>query len=99
MRLIDGDKLYSSLYEIRMYEVAKYGRHDTAHCCSLSTALFEIKNAPTIESMEVVRCKDCRWGEEKCGNIECDVDRNAPPEYHGYDWFCPNGERREDERT
>lgn len=45
--------------------------------------------------VEVVRCKDCKWGEEKCGNIECDVDMNVPPEYHGYDWFCPNGERRD----
>ena len=45
---------------------------------------------------ELVRCKDCKWGKEKCGNIECDVDRNVPPEYHGYEWFCPNGKRRED---
>ena len=46
--------------------------------------------------VEVVRCKDCRWGREACGNIECSVDLNLPPEYHGYDWFCPNGERRTD---
>lgn len=45
----------------------------------------------------VVRCKYCRWGREACGNIECSVDRNLPPEYHGYGWFCPNGERRTDE--
>ena len=44
---------------------------------------------------ELVRCKDCRWGREVCGNIECFVDSNIPPEYHGYEWFCPNGERRE----
>lgn len=45
----------------------------------------------------VVRCKDCRWGREACGNIECRVDINLPSEYHGYDWYCPNGERRDDE--
>ena len=50
------------------------------------------------ELVEVVRCKDCRWGEEKCGNIECNADLNVPSEYHGYDWFCPNGERRSDGR-
>ena len=44
---------------------------------------------------ELVRCKDCKWGEEKFGNIECNVDRNVPPEYHGYYWFCPNGERND----
>ena len=45
---------------------------------------------------EIIRCKDCRWGREACGNIECFVDINVPPEYHGYEWYCPNGERREE---
>lgn len=53
--------------------------------------------APTIDAVEVVRCKGCRWGKEVCGNIECFADINVPPEYHGYEWFCPNGERRNDE--
>lgn len=48
---------------------------------------------PAVDSVEVVRCKDCRWGREACGNIECFVDSNIPSEYHGYEWFCPNGER------
>lgn len=43
---------------------------------------------------ELVRCKDCKWGKETCGNIECFVDLNAPSEYHGYYWYCPNGEKR-----
>ena len=43
---------------------------------------------------EIIRCKECRWGREVCGNIECFVDSNIPPEYHGYEWFCPNGERK-----
>ena len=42
---------------------------------------------------EIVRCKDCKWGRKVSGNIECFVDSNIPPEYHGYGWFCPNGER------
>ena len=46
---------------------------------------------------EIVRCEDCRWGRKVCGNIECFVDSNIPTEYHGYEWFCPNGERRTDE--
>lgn len=45
---------------------------------------------------ELIRCKDCRWGRKTCGNIECFVDGNIP-EYHGYEWFCPNGERKSDE--
>ena len=53
-----------------------------------------VKDAPTVDAVPVVRCKDCRWGRESCGNIECFVDINIPTEYHGHDWFCPNGERR-----
>ena len=49
---------------------------------------------PTVDAVEVVRCKDYRWGKEACGSIECFADLNAPTEYHGYEWYCPNGERR-----
>ena len=55
-----------------------------------------IKALPSAES-EIVRCKDCKWGREVCGNIECFVDSNIPPEYHGYEWFCPNGENVKNE--
>lgn len=61
----------------------------------LDNILFEF---PTIEAEPVVRCKDCRWGREACGNIECFVDSNMPTEYHGYEWFCPNGERSKNGR-
>ena len=46
--------------------------------------------------VEVVRCKDCRWGKEVSGNIECLVNDYAEPMYHGYYWYCANGERKDD---
>jgi hypothetical protein len=55
-----------------------------------------IEYRKTVDWEPLVRCKDCKWGRKVCGNIECSVDLNAPTEYHGYDWFCPNGERSED---
>ena len=61
--------------------------------------LREQEHRNTSAQPEIIRCKDCRWGREVCGNIECFVDSNIPPEYHGYEWFCPNGERRTDEQT
>ena len=78
MRLIDADTLPVKFWFGRFFGVAE----------------IDIVNAPTVDAVEVVRCKDCRWGREACGNIECSVDLNLPPEYHGYEWFCPNGERR-----
>ena len=55
---------------------------------AVDVAIFSLKQP------EIVQCKDCRWGREACGNIECFADTNVPLEYHGYEWFCPNGERR-----
>jgi ribosomal protein L32 len=49
MRLIDGDALYKKLNDIRKQEVLLHGRSNNKYCCTLSTALFEIDCAPTIE--------------------------------------------------
>lgn len=53
-------------------------------------------NANAIDAVPVIRCEDCKWGREISGNIECNADMNNPPEYHGYKWFCPLGERKEE---
>lgn len=57
----------------------------------------------TKRDEELVRCKDCRWGEPTknaygedriiCGNNDTYIDRyiTVPA-----DWFCAEGERRED---
>ena len=81
MRLIDADRFKNWIMD--------------RYICFDHT-LDDIDAQPTIDAVQVVRCKDCRWGREVCGNIECFVDSNIPPEYHGYEWFCPNGERRID---
>ena len=57
------------------------------------TEAFDMAIEALSAEPEIIRCKDCRWGREVCGNIECFVDSNIPPEYHGYEWFCPNGEQ------
>ena len=90
MRLIDADEFVKDLDKCLRYgyNTAMIDKYEVLH---------RLNNAPTIDAVPVVRCKDCRWGREVCGNIECSVDRNLPPEYHGYEWFCPNGERRTNE--
>ena len=64
------------------------------YICIPTKVALEIADAieKSREKVNVVRCKDCRWGKKVCGNVECSVDSNLPPEYHGYNWFCPNGE-------
>lgn len=85
MRLIDAEKLWLTTEYAEDGKVHKYYEQ------------FEIDAAPTIDAEPVIRCKDCRWGREVYGDIECSVYRNQPPEYHGYEWFCPYGERRTNE--
>ena len=43
----------------------------------------DLKNLPTADVVEVVRCKDCTR------QMIC---------FHSDDYFCADGERREDER-
>ena len=86
-RLIDADALEREGWSLcRNYQKDK------------NTMVYETKSIAEIPTAqpEITRCKDCRWGREACGNIECFIDSNIPTEYHGYEWFCPNGERRTD---
>lgn len=66
-----------------------------------------IKEAPTVDAVEVVRCKDCKhgvWDEEEqlweCV-VGADVDGDADTyalfhEYNEAEHFCSYGERRTD---
>ena len=91
MKLIDADALLETI-EKHCYQV-RYDRTSV----EMGMSLTGIRQAISEQPEAVVRCKNCRWGKEVCGNIECFADPNVPPEYHGYEWFCPNGERRTDD--
>ena len=91
---IDRAEAIASLVEYynSMKDFVGYG---TPKKNAVGECIERLKNdIPSADVVEVVRCKDCRWGREACGNIECRADMSVPPEYHGYDWFCPNGERK-----
>ena len=58
--------------------------------CGISTAITEIDNAPTVDAVEVVRCKDCKnWNDGICKS-------GFGLAFNGEDDFCSYGERRED---
>ena len=57
----------------------------------------DLKNLPTADVIEVVRCRDCKWYTE--GLTECEewqgcgnLGISLPHE----NWFCAYGERRDD---
>lgn len=53
MRLIDADRLSEAIHEnvIAMYEESVAAKED---------CLREIEDAPTVDAVPVVRCKDCK---------------------------------------
>lgn len=59
----------------------------------LSNFLDQIQRQPTVDAVEVVRCKDCAWYNEfdRCVNPKCVKSYHGapvPPEH-----FCGYGER------
>lgn len=84
MRLIDADAL------------PKY----TGYALSANDVANAVENAPTIDAIPVVRCRECKYSDtftpdctEATFPLKCLSIR-----YGGVypDWFCEHGQRRED---
>ena len=90
MRLIDADRLFESIYDnvSAPYEEAVAAKED---------CLGEIEDAPTVDAVPVVRCKDCVNG-TFCLNsqgseyVDCILDDYS---VRKPDDFCSYGERKE----
>ena len=90
-RLIDADKLGIGKANREVFTVPEYAD-------GWNSAVELIENAPTVDAVEVVRCKDCKHTDnsvyknpqyqEWCSRVGCWVDS---------DWYCADGERRSDE--
>ena len=81
MRLIDADALISFMRKgWRVFPTS-----ELQHTCDIT----DIANAPTIDAVPVVRCKECKHK----GGFGC-------PWWKGEDiptdWYCANGERMTD---
>lgn len=90
MRLIDADALIKTL-ETQDYSNAPNTLEGWTPQDMTNAEIFDINNAPTVNAVPVVRCKDCKWWNNNNGN--CSVNEGL--------WlttnFCSWGERREDE--
>lgn len=89
MRLIDADALFYKLYNTNPATEGHFGD-------GVVQAMGFILNAPTIDAVPVVRCKDCKHGE-----ID---DPDFPSQYYCHsgcgwnkdDFYCAYGERKTD---
>ena len=87
MRLIDADKLFP-------YGSVPYVENDGFKTADKLYGI--IKNAPTVDAVEVVRCKDCKYGKKEYP----DALFSHLCLYDGCSWnradhFCSYGERKE----
>ena len=89
-RLIDANKL------IDFIDVGHL-RHPGELCYSEVDVANILLHAPTVDAVEVVRCRDCKhaWI-HPCGYVYCHRDgRNAYEMTFNLDSFCSYGERKE----
>lgn len=96
MRLIDADEFkgisWNSMSEMQEYTAG----FDDGACYVLS----KIDDAPTVDAVPVVRCKDCRHYIAATGEYWCNKNTTGNP-YCDWEispeWFCADGERGEAE--
>ena len=85
------EKLLIDLWGVNMNEV------DTSDCTDvediLSAVITYLSEQPTVDAVEVVRCKDCRYCQRDSNGMWCfnDYEHNLQP-----DDYCSYGERRTD---
>ena len=69
----------------------------------MGVVLDRVYDAPTVDAVQVVRCKDCVHYEIYQLKKDGTDDRRYKPSYcvrlmqkHKPDWYCADGERKED---
>lgn len=103
-RLIDADKLYEELEEIRMDYIDEDSMSSKFAADVIETVQDEyLRKSPTVDAVEVVRCKDCKW--YMPGELFTDImfchrlkKENGKPAKYNFceDDFCSYGEKRTD---
>lgn len=87
-RPIDADKLKKDVLDLPDCYNGFSDTYDKAMILAL------VDEQPTVDAVEVVRCKDCKWHEyEEAGMVYCP---NMVGSWVGEDGYCSGGERRKD---
>lgn len=93
MRLIDGDE-----FEKRMNKYAKDCRDegDTNTAQVFDDVACELQDAPIIDAVEIVRCKDCIYA-VKIAKTSNDISCGSMRDFVKENDFCSKGERKDKE--
>ena len=77
MRLIDADRALEIVHTQGIAHPNAY------HLTNYATLI--LREAPSVDAVEVVRCKDCKYFKTRL----CENEDNHD------DWFCADGERKD----
>ena len=97
MRLIDADRLNKPIYAEEDNITGSGMSYDEicGYNDGIDIAWNKIDQAPTIDAVPVVRCKDCirRYDTDECPT--CFLIEGKYYEYTNENGFCDRGERKE----
>lgn len=95
MRLIDADALMDTLRKDFTEEENDH-QFIAEEWWWAATVRKTIENAPTVDVVKVIRCKDCKHYDTKdCADGFGWCNRNGTGRGSTDDWFCADGERKE----
>lgn len=98
-RLIDIDKLCNDLME--RWSIADKKKEDLIRAVMADVVTPIVVSQPTVDAVEVVRCKDCKYAE--VADKEDRQDGYTCQFHRGSIWFsgsyCSWAERRQNERS
>jgi hypothetical protein len=114
-RLIDANALKWKIGQVRLYVASlRFGKTIISKILeSYRKAVFyEIEDAPTVDAVEVVRCKDCCHGrqidkarspekyfKDTCVVCQCESVVGDEPMIYEPTHFCSYGKRKDDDTT
>ena len=99
-RLIDANDLKEQIIK----EIHYYWNNGDGGYYLAEDVIPDIEDAPTVDAVEVVRCKDCKhWsyipGLDKCPHCVVFCGLHSKAYQTKSDDFCSYGERKESEQT
>ena len=102
MRLVDADALDVAFQNEEKYFADSVYEFGISDGIALMHSLVD--DAPTIDAVPVVRCRECKYYDTEDGDLKCVKDAEWDEDaamysglvmYHLEDYYCTDGQRRE----
>ena len=99
---IEREALMKNFCGYDLTKCVKYGnesaeqQHDSYSTMMMYEIADEIEDAPTVDAVEVVRCRECKQGEVDDPDFPDQYYCHAGCGWNNGDFYCSYGEKRRD---